>query len=184
MKVLLRAPGMFLAIVLMLVASSSAQEQSEADRILRVVLTHLRHAVRDGGTTTAGKVGFDPRPVQVRLTPGLELRPLPPLGPPAWGEERSPGQFAAITRDIATASRFDTALVCPPRGRRCELRGAALVIAASEPIIDGGRARVFVWERHRSAAAREGVVEALLEISLVRAGDGWKVAGTRYILVT
>jgi hypothetical protein len=101
------------------------------------------------------------------------------LGPRPWAPEWAAGPHPAALLEALEdlleleASERSEVLRCPDGPGSCDLHGATVLIAWSEPRIDGGQARIAVEITYRSEVGSRPVLVNGWEMLLERGAEGW-----------
>jgi hypothetical protein len=159
--------------------AAAAQGSPADDCVLRATLSHFVQLDREAASRGPEAVRLDPRPLQARWSEGPDPRILPPwpMEPANDAAVRDPERMAGITRGVATPGTSKAVIQCPKEWGTgsCHMHGALMLIQASEPVVTGDRAKVFVRKLRLRPAGYQSLGESFFVVTLTRTGRGWTV---------
>ncbi len=172
----IHAASLVMALMAQPLVPLHGQEQADGDGVLRAALHYLFVQAQERGLPLTGGVRLDPRPLQIRWTPGPDPKALGPVWPPVWGPERSSDRLRGISRDLSVApARMEEGVSCTKGRRDCSIRGADVVVSVSDPVFAGGGARILVHQLRAAAGADAPLSMSTHVYTLTRAGGRWQV---------
>ena len=151
--------------------------------VITAAVTDLLHLLRTSDGVPAGTIGYDPRPLERRVSdqPGYPS----PVAFYVLGEREnavSAGAWGALN---ARVGNLETSRVCADANpRSCRLRDAVAVFATSDPTVHGDSAEVVVKALWMGNLAKQPVQEGIFRITLRRVDTCWRVATTETLVIS